>query len=423
MTIVPNDVIAGSHSVSLVAFSICISVTASYAALDLAGRVTSARRRARVVWLCGGATVMGIGIWSMHYVGMLAFRLPNPVEYDWPTVLLSLFAAILASGIALFVASRKQMGYLLIVVGGVFMGGAIAGMHFIGMAAMRLPAMCHYSPGIVIISVVLGIVTSFVALWLTFHFRGETRSGGWRKALSAAVMGAAIAGMHYTGMAAASFTPSIQMDGGVFHALSISSLGTAVIIVVTFMILGLTVLTSLIDRRFSAQALALESSEKKARQILETSFDGFVEMDAGGRILVWNAQAESAFQWKEVEVIGMDFSEVIIPRDYREGYEQEIRQLLASGQGPALNRRFEITVSSKDGREIPVEITISATRHDQSHNFAAFVRDLSERKRFEHQLREVKEAAESANRSKSDFLANMSHEIRTPMNGIIGRQI
>ena len=416
----PEVALVGSYDFRLVNLSVLTSVLASYAALDLAGRVTSARGGARRLWLGGGAMAMGMGIWSMHYVGMLAFRLPIPVQYDWPTVLASLLAAVLASAIALFVVSRKKMGFFRAIVGSVFMGSAIAGMHYIGMAAMRLSAMCHYSREIVTISVVLAIVISLVALWLTFHFRGETRSGGWRKALSAVVMGAAVPVMHYTGMAAASFTPSMLTDGNMSHAVSISSLGTTGIIVVSFMVLGLTIVTSLIDRRFSAQALELESSEKKSRQILETSFDAFVGMDANGRIIDWNAQAECTFGWVQAEVHGKVLLEAIIPTRYRESYEQEIRQLLASGQGAALNRRFEITASCRDGREVPVEITISAVRGGESHHFAAFVRDLSERKRFEQDLREAKEAAETANQSKSNFLANMSHEIRTPMNGIIG---
>jgi two-component system sensor histidine kinase/response regulator len=176
----------------------------------------------------------------------------------------------------------------------------------------------------------------------------------------------------------------------------------------------------LIDRRFSAQATELESNEKRFRQILETSFDAFVGMDSRGRIMDWNAQAESTFGWTHSEVGGKVLFEVIIPVRYRESYEQEIAQLLAAAKGPALNKRFEITASCRDGREIPVEMTISAMHRDESHHFAAFLRDLSERKRFEQDLREAREAAEAANRSKSDFLANMSHEIRTPMNGIIG---
>jgi two-component system sensor histidine kinase/response regulator len=416
----PEVAMAGSYDYRLVVTSVLIAVMASYAALDLAGRVTSARGVARRIWLSGGAVAMGTGIWAMHYVGMLAFRLPVPVEYDWPTVLLSLLAAIFASAIALFVVSREQMGLFRAILGSIFMGSGIAGMHYIGMAAMRLPAVCQYSRVTVAISVALAMVISLVALWLTFHFRGETKSGGWRKALSAVVMGAAVPVMHYTGMAAASFTPAMSGHGDLAYALSISSLGVVSIILVTFMVLGLTVLTSLVDRRFSAQALELESSEKRSRQILETSFDAFVGMDSHGRITDWNMQAEKIFGLARAEVMGESLPEKIIPARQRDDYHQEIRQLLAQGQGAAVHKRFEIAAICRDGREIPAEITISAVRADEAHQFAAFVRDLSERKRFEQDLRDTKEAAEVANQAKSTFLATMSHEIRTPMNGILG---
>lgn len=160
----PEVVMLGHYDLRLVVLSIFIAVVASYAALDLAARVTSARDRTRYFWLSGGATAMGIGIWSMHYIGMLAFRLPVPVQYDWPTVLVSLLAAIFASLVALFTVSREKMGFPRALIGCVVMGGGIAAMHYIGMAAMRLPAMCHYSPVIVALSVVLALVISLVAL-------------------------------------------------------------------------------------------------------------------------------------------------------------------------------------------------------------------------------------------------------------------
>src|SRR5258705_13674416 len=99
-----------SHDYALVALSVLIAMFTSYAALDLAGRVTAARGWTRGVWLLGGAGALGTGIWSMHYIGMLACILPYPVAYHWPTVLLSLFAAILASAIALYLVSRQKMG-------------------------------------------------------------------------------------------------------------------------------------------------------------------------------------------------------------------------------------------------------------------------------------------------------------------------
>ena len=172
--------LAGTYDYRLVALSILIAMLASYAALDLGGRVTAARGRARRIWLTGGSAIMGLGIWAMHYIGMLAWSLPVPVFYDWPTVLLSLLTAMLASGVALFVVSRHTMGAFRMCIGGLFMGIGIASVHYIGMDAMRLPAMCHYSAGLVALSVVLAIAISMVALRLTFQFRdeGESPAGG-----------------------------------------------------------------------------------------------------------------------------------------------------------------------------------------------------------------------------------------------------
>src|SRR5260370_21785718 len=182
----------GSYNYALVALSVLIAMFASYAALDLGGRVTAASGWIRTVWLLGGAGAMGTGIWSMHYIGMLAFVLPIPVAYHWPTVLLSLFAAILASAIALYVVSRQRMGAPRAVAGSVLMGAGIASMHYIGMAAMRLPAICQFNSFLVVLSVVFAVLISLAALCITFHFRAENNGIGWEKLTGPVVMGAAI---------------------------------------------------------------------------------------------------------------------------------------------------------------------------------------------------------------------------------------
>jgi len=186
----------GSYDYRLVTLSVVMAVCAAYAALDLAGRTTASRGRIRLVWLAGGAAAMGLGIWSMHYIGMLAFLLPIPVFYDWPTVLVSLFAANFASGVALFVVSRSTMDWGHALAGSAIMGSGIATMHYIGMAAMRLPAMCRYDSLLVVLSVVLAIVMSLVALWLSFHLREHAKTTWPKKCASAVVMGAGIAAMH-----------------------------------------------------------------------------------------------------------------------------------------------------------------------------------------------------------------------------------
>src|SRR6202040_3495592 len=253
----------GSYNYALVALSMLIAMFASYAALDLAGRITAAGGWTRAVWLLGGAGAMGTGIWSMHYIGMLAFILPIPVAYDWPTVLLSLFAAILASVVALGVVSRQKMGWFRALAGSLLMGAGIASMHYIGMAAMRLPAICQFNSFLVVLSVVFAVLISLAALWISFHFRDEKTGIGREKLAGAVVMGAAIPVMHYTGMAAASFTPS-GVPAELSHAVGVSTLSTAGITTVTFIVLGLALLTSWVDRRFAVQTLELQ--EKKLQR-------------------------------------------------------------------------------------------------------------------------------------------------------------
>src|SRR5258708_10796206 len=203
----------GSYNYALVALSVLIAMFASYAALDLAGRVTAAGGWTRALWLLGGAGAMGTGIWSMHYIGMLAFILPIPVAYHWTTVLLSLIAAILASVVALGVVSRQTMGWFRALAGSVLMGAGIAGMHYIGMAAMRLPAICRFNSFLVVLSVVFAVLISLAALWITFHFRNEKTGIGWAKFTPVILTVGWLPVMHYTGLGAASFPPSARPVG------------------------------------------------------------------------------------------------------------------------------------------------------------------------------------------------------------------
>src|SRR5712691_4942385 len=290
-----------SHNYALVALSVLIAMFASYAALDLAGRVTAAGGWIRAVWLLGGAGAMGTGIWSMHYIGMLACILPVPVAYHWPTVLLSLFAAILASAIALYVVSRQKMGAFRAFAGSVLMGGGIASMHYIGMAAMRMSAISHYDSLLVLLSVVFAVLISLAALWITFHLRDEKAATGLRKTAGAVVMGAAIPIMHYTGMAAADFTPS-GMPADLSRAVSISTLGAAGIVAATLIVLGLALLTSWVDRRFAAQTLELQEeklqrSEAYLAEAQRLSHTGSFGWRVSTGEIIWSEETFRIFQY------------------------------------------------------------------------------------------------------------------------------
>ncbi|HWS18077.1 MAG TPA: MHYT domain-containing protein, partial [Candidatus Elarobacter sp.] len=242
----PATMLRGTYDYGLVALSVGLAISASYAALDLTGRVSSSQGRTRAIWLTAGASAMGLGIWAMHYVGMLALTMPMPVYYHLPTVMLSLVAAIAASGVALRVVGRPQMTVTQEIAGSLVMGSGIAAMHYIGMAAMRCSATIVYDLRIVALSIVLAIVISLVALILAFRVKDEqgiTR----QKILSALIMGSAIPLMHYMGMWAAAFHYSAALPD-LTHAVGISTLGVVAISTSTFLVLAVAIASSFFDR-------------------------------------------------------------------------------------------------------------------------------------------------------------------------------
>ncbi|BAY27817.1 integral membrane sensor signal transduction histidine kinase [Calothrix sp. NIES-2100] len=240
-----STLISGIYDIRLLILSVAIALLAAYTALDLAGQVRTSFGYAQIGWLIGGAIAMGTGIWSMHFVGMLAFCLPIPVKYDIYTVLISILAAIFASGCALLVVSREVMGIRNLLAGSLLMGIGITTMHYTGMAAMRLPASIHYNYLLVGISGAIAFIVSFVALWLAFHLPDQRISAHRKqKIVSAIIMGAAIPIVHYTGMAATSFHVTAVAEMSSVMTFDSSVLSTTIGIV-TFAILGLALLISL----------------------------------------------------------------------------------------------------------------------------------------------------------------------------------
>ncbi len=378
----------GSYNYALVALSVLIAMFASYAALDLAGRVTAASGWTRAIWLLGGAGASGTGIWSMHYIGMLAFILPIPVAYHWPTVLLSLFAAILASVVGLGVVSRQKMGWFRAFAGSVVMGAGIASMHYIGMAAMRLPAVCHFSSFLVVLSVVFAVLISLAALWITFHFRDEKTGIGWEKLAGASVMGAAIPVMHYTSMAAASFTPS-GMPVDLSHAVSISALGTAGIVAVTFIVLGLALLTSSVDRRFAAQTLEvqekkLQQSEAYLSEAQRLSHTGSFGWRVSTGDMIWSEETFRIFQCDRTTNPTV---EVVLQRVHPEDaalVKQTIER--ASHDGKDFDHEYRLVMPDRSVKYVHV-VAHSLSDESGGIEFFGAVMDTTESHRVEEALR------------------------------------
>ncbi|MFV9687766.1 bifunctional diguanylate cyclase/phosphodiesterase [uncultured Pantoea sp.] len=250
----------------LICVSLLVAFIASFTALDTAGRVAVSRGWRARFWLLVGGTTMGIGVWAMHFIGMLAMMMPMTMRYDIRLTILSLLVAILTS----MLAFGQTVGGLhltrqRLLRGSLILGSGVVVMHYLGMCALLVEPRPEWNGLLVALSVLIAFVASGVALWLAFHLRKGDHHLLLMRGLASLVMGIAIAGMHYVGMAAATFS-----DDSTMQAHGLSNPGLAVwVTLITLSILGITLLCSMLDAQMRAARLAtrLRQANKELRQL------------------------------------------------------------------------------------------------------------------------------------------------------------
>ncbi len=259
--------LVGSYNIWLVLASLLIAMLGSYTALDMAGRVAETQGQSARWWLVGGSVAMGIGIWSMHFLGMLAFSLPVPMGYDPAITFLSLLIAVASSAFALWMVCQSALSRPRLCVGALLMGAGVCSMHYTGMAAMRMTPGIRYIPSLFLLSVVIAIAASGAALWIAFHLRLGSSKVTFVRAGAAVVMCIAIAGMHYTGMAAAQF----PLNSTCKMAKTGLSTGWLALLIIIFAlaVLSIALIISMLDSRLKSRTAVLKSSLAHAHDELQ----------------------------------------------------------------------------------------------------------------------------------------------------------
>ncbi len=398
----------GTYNLWLVALSYVVASVASYTALELSRRVSHSSGTAARAWLGAGAVSMGIGIWTMHFIGMLAFSLPIAVSYDVRVTLLSLFVGIAASAFAVFVASRRQNSLLKIIFSGLLLGAGIAAMHYTGMVAMEMDAAISYDLKVVALSIFIAIAAACVALWIMFTLI-ETRSRylGTMKIGAGMIMGIAICGMHYTGMAAADYvhaSSNLAAGAPVDH----TWLGS-MIAAMALVILGVTHLTIFFEQRLQLQQRHSEQAEQEKIQlsdVLDESSNEIYFFDSESyRFVNVNRGA--------VENLGFTIDQIktmtpldLMPNFTEASFERKLRPLRDGTENELL---FEARNRRSDGTDYFVQVHLQLSRMTEPPMYVAIVTDITARKDLEMQLLQAQKM-----QSIGQLAAGIAHEINTP---------
>jgi PAS domain S-box-containing protein len=408
--------VQGAYQPGLVFLSVFVAVVLSLMALQtahIAKQTTSAMHRR--IAIATGSVALGGGIWTMHFIGMLAFKLPAPVYYETTLTLLSLVPGWMGALVTLHMLSLRRFSTVQLVASGVVLGAGIGAMHYTGMMAMVTPLDMRYDPEMFALSIVVAVVLAMLALWIYSGLRAFDERV--RFLASGLVMGVAIAGMHYTGMASVRFlgTPSPIQDGirlnSTYVALALSSLTLTMAILVA-------ALNGLVRSR--ALYREVETAKSRLQAIFDTAVDAIITIDPYGIVQEFSRSAERLFGYAAAEVVGRNIK-MLMPEPFRSAHDGYLKAYRDTRVPHIVGTGREVVGQRKDGTEVPIRLAVG--RVDLLSGgmlFVGLVTDISERKALEATLRDSLRHAEQAAAAKSNFLANMSHEIRTPMNSVIG---
>jgi PAS domain S-box-containing protein len=373
----------GTYSPLLVLLSILVAIFSSWMGLQVAAQARLAGTRAlRAAMLASGSLALGCGVWSMHFIGMLAFDLCTDVDYDHALTLISVLPSLAASWVALFIISMRRLSAISLISGGVLVGAGIGAMHYTGMAAMQTALKLHYDPFMFGLSIVVAVVLATLALWIRFGLRTLRLPRALLGAISAVVMGCAIAGMHYTGMAAARFTGMLPLDA------SPQQNSTFVALALTLITVAVTVFAMAANGMLRYREMYRQQAESEAwmRALLTTTVDGVITVDRDGVIQEFNASAERIFGWARAEIIGRNIR--LLMADAERSERDGLLNYLRTEDATVPGKGSEVVAVRKDGSQVPIRRALGHARLAQRDLFVLFITDISERRAIMQALRD-----------------------------------
>lgn len=406
----------GNHHLGLVVMSVFVAMVAATMALQIAQIARRTKRvRHRHLAIATGAIALGAGIWSMHFIGMLAWRLPFVIEYSWRLTALSLVPACITAWFILRILVQHDISLRKLVLSGIGIGIGIAVMHYIGMEAIEAPWPMRYRPDMFVLSLVIALSLAVAVLWVRYRLRLERLNHAQRRIGRGILMGLAIAGIHYSSMIAVYFVGTADtahrlLATDLYAALALASLA------VTMALVAAAVHTLTYSQELRR---AVEGTASRLHATLDTAVDGIITINPLGSIQSFNRSAERLFGYSAAEVCGKNVK-MLMPEPYQSRHDGYLHNYMSTGNAKIIGVGREITGLRKDGSLMPMRLAVGRVDLPNELLFVGIVTDISDRHALEASLRDTAERAQQAAAVKGAFLANMSHEIRTPMNAIIG---